>query len=262
MSMYFKVGDLVCVTSGPDLGYIGFIVHINEEEFTATVYDPFCFGYSVNDHLKLKPVTVPIPFIQFSFIVPQSGKIPRDPNTNVKIAKIQDSRFDHLEKFLVIITKGPFKGCFGTMISVSQLGIVQIEMLTMSIHTSKLQQVKIQSLAPNCTLTLYVHDQTPFSFSERDEDEWYQVNKDNLLEYTAHFVPNFKSLLPSCNCPKMPEPEAPRPLDDENSLWVPGAMDKNFPQLLPEQPLIHEHSPLPIVMVQAALAVKSLISMI
>ncbi|KAF5345226.1 hypothetical protein D9756_011483 [Leucocoprinus leucothites] len=238
---YFKVGDLVCVTSGPDLGYIGFIVHINEKEFTATVYKPFCF---------------------FSFIVPQSGKIPRDPNTNVKIAKMQDSRFDHLEKLSVIVTKGPFKGCFGTVISVSQLGIVQIEMLTMSIHTSKLQQVKIQSLAPNCTLTLYVHDQTPFSFSERDEDEWYQVNKDNVLEYTACFVPNFKSLLPSCNHPKMPEPEAPRPLDDENSLWVPGAMDKNFPQLLPEQPLIHEHSPLPIVMIQAALAVKSLILMI
>ncbi|KAF5348793.1 hypothetical protein D9756_009848 [Leucocoprinus leucothites] len=266
---YFKVGDLVCVTSGPDLGYIGFIVHINEEEFTTTVYDPFCFvsfsplyqGYSVNDHLKLKPVTVPILFIQFSFIVPQSGKIPCDPNTNVKIAKMQDSRFDHLEKLSVIITKGPFKGCFGTVISVSQLGIAQIEMHTMSIHTSKLQQVKIQSLAPNCMLTLYVHDQTPFSCSERDKDEWYQVNKDNVPEYTACFVPNFKSLLPSCNRPKTPELEALRPLDDENSLWVPGAMDKNFPQPLPEWPLIHEHSPLP-VMAQAALAMKSLILMI
>ncbi|KAF5354024.1 hypothetical protein D9756_006942 [Leucocoprinus leucothites] len=149
--LYFKLGDLVCITLGPDLGYIGFIVYINEEKFTATVYDPFCFP---------KPVTVPIPFIQFSFVIPQSGKTPCNPNANVKIAKI------------------------------------------------KLQQIKIQNLA-----------------FKLDKDEWYQVNKENLLEYTAHFVPNFKSLLPSHNCPKTPEPEAPPPADDEGSLWVPGIMD-------------------------------------
>ncbi|KAF5360607.1 hypothetical protein D9756_005153 [Leucocoprinus leucothites] len=191
---YFKVGDQVCVASGPNLGYVGFVTSINEEEFTATVHDPFrLFG---------KPP-------------------PHDPNARVVIAQMQDPKFDHLEKLSVVITEGPLKGCFGTVISVSQLGIAQVEMRALSVHTSILQQIRIQDMA-----------------FELEENEWYQVNADNMLEYTARLVPNFKSLLPARNRPRTPEPEAAPPLNGDDAYWAPCARDRALANQEVERPAI------------------------
>ncbi|KAF5346897.1 hypothetical protein D9756_010589 [Leucocoprinus leucothites] len=135
---YFKVGDHVCVASRRNIGYVGFITSINKEEFTVTVHDPF--------HSPL-PVTVSITFIQFSVVIPQFRRPPpHDPNVSVVITKMQDPKFDRLEKLSVVFTKDPLKGCFSTVISVPQLGVAQVEMQAISVQTNKLQQVKIQNM--------------------------------------------------------------------------------------------------------------------
>ncbi|KAJ3557682.1 hypothetical protein NP233_g11678 [Leucocoprinus birnbaumii] len=175
---YFAIGDHVELVGGQKAGLQGWIMDINRQLYTATMQTslPYDNRIEVSIH-RLKIVTAAtLP------VHPSSPEkdIAKPLTAEEKHQQELRSFYNKLERSRVFVVDGEFKGREGTIISIDNQDLAQVELPGLLISSSKLVRIPTDFLL----------------FKQSKSPGWFRLNKAQvtfLLETRVRYIPTPKS---------------------------------------------------------------------
>lgn len=226
---YFIVGDRVRVKSGVEEGKVGWVVDVNDKDYTIVLYihrpEPRSFIESI--HLL---EFADDGFRAGHFIGTDDGESSKAPQL-----RMHNRKYDRLIRRRVKIIKGNFKPREGVVISVNNHAVAKVELAGLLVHGNGLVDVPVDHL-------VFEQSNRPGWFAFKDYQDKFTFDLQQDIPY-APIVASAPQTLPEGGQTPMPVPD-----DSLESPWIPSPEDSNgIPSdfwLLKLQPKLRDHESL------------------